>query len=263
MAKELTEIQPLLPLIERRPLGLMSDVDGTLAPIVARPEDATVPDSTRSLLRELIAKGVRVCAITGRPLETARRMMGVEGVAYAADHGLTLWADGKRESAPGLAEYEPLAVEAERELSGLVESAPGVQIENTGALLAVHYRNAEDAAAARAAILQAIGRSAAAGRFEVREGRMVVELRPPIGADKGTALAALAERLGLAAVVCLGDDVTDVDMFRAAARLPGVAEASIAVASAEAAPEVMEAADYWVGADGVQWLLGELVRALL
>ncbi|MEX0801310.1 MAG: trehalose-phosphatase [Dehalococcoidia bacterium] len=262
MAKELTGIEPLLPIIRQRPLGVMSDIDGTLAPIVARPEKATVPEPVRSLLRELLAKGVRVAAITGRPLETARRMVGVEGVAYATDHGLTLWVEGKRESAPGLAEYEPLALATERELADLAGSAPGVQIENTGALLAVHYRNAVEPEGAREAILAAIERSEAARRFEVREGRMVVELRPPIAADKGTALAALTERLGLAAAVCLGDDVTDIDMFRAAVALRGVEAVTVAVASAEAAPEVMGAADYWIAPEGVEWLLGEIAQAL-
>ena len=263
MAKALRSIEPLLPVIRRRPLGVMSDIDGTLAPIVARPEDATAPEATRRLLRQLVAKGVRVAAVTGRSLEAARRMVGVEGIAYAADHGLTLWLDGKRESAPGLAEYERLAAEAERELGGLAEA--GVQMENKGALLAAHYRNAPDRAAAREAIRAAIEGSEAARRFEAKEGRLVVELRPPIAADKGTAVEALAGRLGLAGIVCLGDDVTDIDMFRAVERLRegGVAGVSVAVASEEAAPEVMEAADFRLeGREGVEWLLGEILEAV-
>jgi trehalose 6-phosphate phosphatase len=263
MAQPLDSIQALLPVLRRRPLGVMSDVDGTLAPIVARPEDATVLEATRSLLRALVAKGVRVAAVTGRPLEVARRMVGLDEIAYAADHGLTLWLEGKRESAPGLAEYESLAAAAERELGGLLEA--GVQLENKGALLALHYRNAPAPASARETIREAIDRSEAAKRFEVREGRMVVELRPPIPADKGTAAEALAKRLGLAAIVCLGDDVTDIDMFRAAARLreQGMAGASLAVASQETPPELMAAADYRLeGREGVDWLLREIAAAV-
>jgi trehalose 6-phosphate phosphatase len=261
MAKELTDIEPLLPLLQRRPLGVMSDVDGTLSPLVARPEEARVPESTREVLRELMGKGVRVAAITGRSLAVARAMVGVEGVAYAADHGMTLWIEGRRESAPGLAEYEALARAAEGELAGL--SNVGVQIENKGALLGLHYRNADEPERAREAILARIGRSEAAGRFEVREGRMVVELRPRLVGDKGTALEALAERLGLAAIVCLGDDVTDIDMFRAARGLAAVEASSVAVASGEASAGVVEAADYALaGEGGVEWLLRELVRAL-
>jgi trehalose 6-phosphate phosphatase len=265
MAHPLTSIEPLLPVIRRRPLGLLSDIDGTLSPIVLRPEDATVPDAIRQGLRRLAAKDVKVALITGRSLDTARRMVGLDDVAYAADHGLTVWLEGNRETAPGLAEYEALARQAEDDLRVLSQTAPGVQLENKGALLAVHYRRAEGPSA-REAILEAVGRSQAAQRFRVQEGRMVVELRPPLQADKGTAVEMLIARLDLEAAICLGDDVTDVDMFAALRRLRNQglpANASVAVASREAASEVAQAADYTVeGPEGVEWLLTEIVRAL-
>jgi trehalose 6-phosphate phosphatase len=110
-----------------------------------------------------------------------------------------------------------------------------------------------------------VSESEPARRFQLHEGRLVVELRPDLGADKGTALETLAERLSLRGLLCLGDDVTDVDMFRVAERLrsQGLATVRIAVASAEAAPEVMEAADYALdGVEGVERLLGDIVKAL-
>jgi trehalose 6-phosphate phosphatase len=173
--------------------------------------------------------------------------------------------EGKEEDAPGLAQYEALARKAEEELGPLCEEASGVEIENKGPLLAVHYRRAANRTAARAAILTAIGDSEAAASFRTHEGRMVVELRPPLAVDKGTALETLAERLGLRGIVCLGDDLTDVDMFLAAERLTerGVAVATVAAASAEAAREVAETADYSVeGVEQVEWLLQEIARAL-
>ena len=264
MARALTSIEPLLPGIRRRPLGLLSDIDGTLSPIVPRPEDARVPDAIREPLRRLAAKGVKVALITGRSLDTARRMVGLDDVAYAADHGLTVWLEGRREAAPGLAEYEALARQAEGDLQGLSQTLPGVQLENKGALLAVHYRRAQGPGA-REAILEALGRSQAAQRFRVQEGRMVVELRPPLPADKGTAVEMLVDRLGLQGGICLGDDITDIDMFAALRRLrdQGLAGAAVAVVSKEAAPEVEQAADYTVeGPEGVEWLLTEIVRAL-
>lgn len=265
MARPLTSIEPLLPVLRRRPLGLVSDIDGTLSPIVERPEAATVPEPVREALRALVAKGVRVALISGRTLEAARRMVGLEEAAYAVEHGLRLWLEGREEEAPGLAQYEALARQAEGELRPLIEEAAGVQIENKGPLLAVHYRRAANRTAARALILEAIGRSEAAASFHTHEGRMVVELRPSLAVDKGTALETLVERLGLRGIVCLGDDVTDIDMFLAARRLAerGVAAATVAAASAEAAPEVAEAADYTIaGTERVEWLLREIARAL-
>ena len=266
MARQLTSIGPLLPLLRQQPFGVLSDIDGTLAPIVPRPEDARVPDNTRQLLSALVAKGAKVALISGRSLEAARSIAGLPDAAFAAGHGLTLWIDGRAEAAPGLEEYEPLALEAERELSHLAADIPGVQLENKGPLLAVHYRRTADPETAREAILAVLQRSPVAGRFWVQEGRFLVELRPPIGLDKGTALEALVERLGLKGAICLGDDITDLDMFRAAARLREegrLAAATIAVASSEAAPEVAAAADYRLADTGrVEWLLAELLRAL-
>lgn len=264
MTQPLTSIEPLLPVIRQRPLGLLSDVDGTLAPIVPRPEDARVPDSTRTLLGQLAAKGVRVALITGRRLSTARRTVGLDDVIIAAQYGLTVWLDGRIETAPGLAEYEALACQAEDELQHLSQTIPGVQVVNKEALLAIHYRRAK-APGAREEILKALAHSQAAQRFRVLEGRKVVELRPPIRADKGTALEMLVNRLGVEGVICLGDDVMDIDMFATLGRLraQGLAGATIAAVSAEAAPEVGQAADYSVeGPEGMEWLLSEIVRAL-
>jgi trehalose 6-phosphate phosphatase len=264
MARPLTSIEPLLSVIRQRPLGLLSDIDGTLAPIVPRPEDARVPDATRTLLRRLTAKGVKVALITGRRLKTARRTAGLDDITYAAQYGLTVWIDGRSELAPGLAEYEALIRQAEDDLRTLSQTMPGVEVVNKEVLLAIHYRRAEGPGA-REAILEALTRSQAAQRFRVLEGRMVVELQPPLRADKGTALEMLVGRLGVEGVICLGDDTMDIDMFVALRRLraQGLAGAAIAAASGEAAPEVEQAADYMVdGPEGVEWLLSEMVRAL-
>ena len=94
---------------------------------------------------------------------------------------------------------------------------------------------------------------------------MVIELRPPLDIDKGTAVETLADRLGIKSMICLGDDITDIDMFEATRRLrsQGLVAATVAVIAEEAAPEVAEAADYAVeGVEGVEWLLAEVVRAL-
>ncbi len=264
MVRQLSDIGPLRGLIAYPPLGIISDVDGTLAPIVPRAEDAAITPRCRTLLRDLMERGVLVALATGRPLVVARAMLGLEGAAFAANHGLSLWVGGQEETPPAVAEYVSRARESVRELAGL--DVPGVSLEEKGPVLAVHYRRAADERAAREAILAAIAGSPAARAFLVHEGRKVIELRPPLDINKGTAVAALVPRLGARALICLGDDVTDIDMFREVGRLregglPGV---SIAVRNEEAAPEVVGSADFWLdgGVSGVEWLLQELLTAL-
>ena len=253
----------MLPVLERRPLGVFSDVDGTLAPIVSRSEDAHITPRCRQLLAALIESGARVALITGRTLEDARETVDLDSVAFAASHGLEVWIQGQTERAEGVEPYVEAASSVLEQTSGL--RVDGLTVEDKGAIVAFHYRNALNEWAARAAILDAIGRSAAAERFVVHEGRKVVELRPALEVNKGTAVTDLVSRLGVKSLICMGDDVTDLDMFAAAARERdgGMAVALVAVRSPEIAREVMDAADYWVdGVGGVERLLGELVSAL-
>jgi trehalose 6-phosphate phosphatase len=263
MAVELRDIGPLRTVLRHQPLGILSDIDGTLAPIVADPSDAAVAEEIRDLLHDLVARGVRLALISGRPLQAARDIVGIEDAAYAGNHGLEFWIRGKAETPAVVAEYVARARLVLEQVGGL--HAAGVLVEDKGPVLAFHYRRAADGEAARRAILSAIEGPAAAQRFLVREGRKVIELLPPLPADKGTAVRSLVRRLGLQAVVCLGDDRTDIDMFRAVAdlRTQALDAAIVAVASEEAVPALFAAADYAVaGVEGVAWLLGEVVREL-
>jgi trehalose 6-phosphate phosphatase len=263
LAELLRDIEPLRPILSHRPLAVLSDIDGTLAPIVPDPADARVSEHARAALRALIERGVRIGLITGRDLETAQRMTGLPDAWYAANHGLTLSIGGAEETPEAVREYIPLARDVKRETAGL--EAAGVTVEDKGPVVAFHYRRAPSPAAAAAAILKAIAASPAAARFTVHEGRMVIEVRPPLDLDKGTALDELVRRMGAAAVICLGDDATDVDMFHRvrALREAGTPGAVIAVESTEASADVLANADYYVsGVEGVESLLEDVLRAL-
>jgi len=261
-ALPLTDIDPLRPLLSRRPLGLFSDIDGTLSPIVERPEDAAVTPRSRSLLERLMREGVRVALITGRPLATAQTMVGIDNAAYAANHGLEYWLDGRVELTEGVERYAALVERIVSDATHL--EAVGVQIESKGLGVAFHYRRAPDAEAARVAILQAID-SSAAQHFAISEGRKVIELRPDIPANKGTATCILAERLAVNGILCVGDDRTDLGMFQAVKNLRdrGIEGSAVAVLSSESATDLLAAGDYTVeGVQGVEWLLGEVLKAV-
>jgi trehalose-phosphatase len=263
-AKRLRGIAPLLPLLASGRLGVFSDIDGTLSPIVERPEDARVTARCRELLLRLMKKGVRVALITGRELKVARSMAQLDGVAYAASHGLEYyWVDGSIEMTVDAGPFRGIIDQLPAEAANL--GALGVTIEVKGAGVAFHYRRATDEAAAVAEIERVIRQAEASRNFKRIEGRKVIELLPNVDASKGSAARRLAERLGVKSIICLGDDRTDIDMFNAvrAVGKQGIEGRSVAVTSPEAVPELLEAADYAVdGVGGVEWLLGELADAV-
>ena len=220
--------------------AVLLDVDGTLAPIAARPEDASVPEETREELARLAARYALVACVSGRPRSEVERMVGVAGVAVVGEHGLELapeaaaWADRVAEFARGVdwpAERKPLSV-------------------------SFHFRRADDQDAARA-YLTRVADAAEAEGLVPRWGRMVLEVRPPVAADKGTAVRTLVTRAGVRRALYAGDDRTDLDAFHGLEGLElGV---RVAVGSAEAPPELLAAADLVVdGTDGVLGLLRRL-----
>jgi trehalose 6-phosphate phosphatase len=220
--------------------ALLLDVDGTLAPIVARPELAAVPEETRAELRRLLGRYALVACISGRTGADAYRLVGVDGIVYVGVHGLELAPDADAWRAPLR--------------SFAVEDWPW--IEDKGLTVAFHSREAPDDAAARARLEEIAQRAREVG-LETRWGRKVLELRPPVDADKGTAVETLLSEHGLRRALYAGDDTTDLDAFRG---LDGCEVAvRVAVASAEAPPTLAEAADLVVASPAE---LLELLRHL-
>jgi trehalose 6-phosphate phosphatase len=206
--------------------ALVLDVDGTLAPIVARPELAEVPTATRAELERLTGRYLLVACVSGRAGEDTRRLVGVQGVEYVGNHGLEL--DGRAEE---------LAGEIAR-----FRDAVGVPVEDKGLSLSYHYRGAPDETSARAMLEQVAERARAAG-LDARWGRKVLEVRPAARADKGTAVRALLERSGARRGLYAGDDTTDLDAFAGLAGAGLEHAVRVAVASEEGPVELREAAD--------------------
>jgi trehalose 6-phosphate phosphatase len=236
--------------------AILSDIDGTLAPIVERPEDAAVPPAARRVLEELSRRYALVACVSGRRAVAAREMVGVDSLLYFGNHGLERLEPGAE--APVLAAgIAPLAdgvhkLAAERFTPELQQL--GVTLEDKDAIQSFHYRRASDERKARAE-LNDVANAAVDMGLHPRWGRMVLEIRPTAGVDKGTAVAAAVEERGLAYALFGGDDTTDVDAFR---RLEGLAAEGIleeavciGVASAETPQSVVEEADVMVeGTDG-------------
>lgn len=263
MGAELTNIDPLREIIETQPLGIFSDIDGTLAPIVSDPARAAISPRAKELVERLVEGHVKVALVSGREVEVARRMVGIDGLAYAGNHGLHIWMNGREETTEAAQEYAAQARVTLEEIGGV--GYAGVEVEDKGPVLAFHYRNASDEGAAREAILGAIDRAPSAAVFGVYEGRKVIELRPPLEINKGTAILHLAEALGVRAAIAVGDDLTDIDMFRGIEQLrrAGIPGVSVAVWSEEVSVELLEVTDHYVrGVAGVEWLLESVLTGL-
>jgi trehalose 6-phosphate phosphatase len=220
--------------------AVLLDVDGTLAPIVARPELAAVPEETRAEIRRLVSRYALVACVSGRAGAEAARLVGVEGVVYVGVHGLELAPEAERWRDV----LRPFAAE------------PWPWLEDKGLTVAFHWREAEHEGEARRSLEAVASRASSAG-LEARWGRKVLELRPPVEADKGTAVRTLLAERGLQRALYAGDDTTDLDAFRG---LDGLEIAvRVAVASAEAPVGLREAADVVVASPAE---LVELLRTL-
>jgi len=199
----------------RRP-AVFLDYDGTLTPIVERPEDALLPPSTRAVI-ERLARLVPLAILSGRDLSDVRRMVGVEGITYAGSHGFdVLGSDGSARQRGR--EFLPDLDAAARELEPRLAAIPGARVERKTFAIAVHFRQVE---AERIAEVDAGVTEIAAAHPRLRRtgGKKVFELRPDIDWDKGTAVRWLLEVLGLEGTehvpIYVGDDETDEDAFRA------------------------------------------------
>ena len=248
-----------------KPWGLFADIDGTIADVVARPEDARVRAGCRRALETMAQRLPVVAIITGRDAQTAMQMVGVEGIIYFGNHGADRWERGKLSVAPG----------ARRHLGRIQKMAqmlrerlrlPGVIVEEKGVGLSIHYRMSQQPDI-RSVVLAALDDTDASQWLEIRDGKMHVDLRFPVGVDKGTVVRSLAQEFRLQGAIVLGDDLTDVDAFRAARRLQeesGVVNISVAVVGDETPEEVRQEVGYALpGVAAVEefllWLSGQVI----
>ncbi|MFJ6570091.1 trehalose-phosphatase [Streptomyces sp. NPDC091292] len=201
------------------------DFDGTLAPIVADPEQARAHPGAVPALAALAPRVRSVAVITGRPADVAVRnggfagVPGLEHLVVLGHYGAERWdAATDTVTAP---DPHPGVATARAELPGFLETAGawrGTWIEEKGRAVAVHTRRADDPQAAFDALREPLGRFAARHGLIVEPGRLVLELRPP-GMDKGVALAEYVRAVDAACVLYAGDDLGDLPAFAAVEKL--------------------------------------------
>jgi trehalose 6-phosphate phosphatase len=250
---ELAALRPLVDAPERG--AVLCDLDGTLAPIVERPEDAAVPEPTRAALRSIAGRYALVAVISGRRAADAKRIVGLDGVAYSGNHGFELMLPGESEPAPypsldGHEEDAPRFIAGHD--PGELERA-GIRVEDKGAIVALHWRGADNEGESES-LASEIANEAEWQDLVVHRGRKVLEIRPNVPINKGIAVAALIPAAPVDSALYGGDDRTDVDAFLALRTLVEDGKLNsatcVGVGSQEAPPGVTEAADLVVDGPG-------------
>ncbi len=200
---------------------LLSDYDGTLTPIVSRPEQAALSPKIKDTLRAIAqCEGVGVGIISGRSLPQTKSLVQIEGIFYAGNHGLELEGPGLEFVHPiaelGRSEIQSLA----SQLSQALEGIEGVIIENKGLTLSLHYRLVKESETeiVTDTLHKIIAPSIKEGKIKLYPGKKVWEARPSVDWGKGEAVNLLLTKVfqGKDALpIYLGDDLTDEDGFRA------------------------------------------------
>ncbi|MGD9934000.1 MAG: trehalose-phosphatase [Dehalococcoidia bacterium] len=223
----------------RGPLLIATDLDGTLAPIAQRPGDARVPTSALAVLDRLTQR-VTVAVITGRDLNTARRLVPCEGAVVVGSHGLeATFTDGLLP----LVDRSALGLALERVEQQVLTRVPSalVGVERKAISTAFHYRDAPEL---EGRLREALGDLP--DTLRLRDGRRVLEVLPNEDGGKDRALAALVNHFKPRAILVMGDDRTDAVMFEEAR---GQRERGLHVLVAgvsggdETPPEIIELSD--------------------
>jgi trehalose 6-phosphate phosphatase len=211
--------------------GIFLDFDGVLAPIVPRPEDAYPPQAARDELARLNERYGLVAVVSGRGGDDVRERVGVDGLVYVGSHGLELDRNADR--------WRHQIVEFAAEAPW-----PRAETELKGLSVAFHFRHRPDEQEAVRELEELADRAREDG-LAARFGRRVLEVLPPVGSNKGTAVRSLLPGAGLSRAFVAGDDTTDLDAFMAVEELPH--RVRVAVLAPESPPVLAEHAELVVG----------------
>jgi trehalose 6-phosphate phosphatase len=200
------------------PAAVVTDIDGTISAIAPTPAEAVVDPGAKAALGLLARRLPAVAVVSGRAPQDGAAMVGLPDLIYVGNHGLERIVRREPWTHPVAAAARPAVAAALSEIEAAARGAadvPWLLVENKGVTGTIHYRLAPDPTMA-VRFLEPLAH-AAADRHGLRLtfGRMIFELRPALAVDKGTAIRDLVTDFGLRGIVFFGDDVTDVDAFRA------------------------------------------------
>jgi trehalose 6-phosphate phosphatase len=242
----------------------MVDFDGTISEIAPTPQEAVVSPKAAESLKALASRLELVSVISGRPAHDVRDKVGVGGLVYVGNHGAEYLDGGRLSHAPGLSEYREALEAVFDHLRSTVDAA-GLLWEDKHFGLSVHYRMAGDPVQARKMLADALASAPGAGKLDILWGKMVVEVRPASGVDKGYAVRRLVREHRLESVIVVGDDTTDLAAFAALVELRRQGDlqgAAVAVLHPDSPEQLARSADYSLrGVPEVEVFLRRLSKA--
>lgn len=207
------DVDAMIDALTERPgeTAILVDFDGSLAPIVDRPEDAGALPEAINVLRQLVGVMGRVGIVSGRPVDFLARNADVPGLVIAGLYGMELLVGGERRVDPRVVPYAEAVAAAADEADARL---PGVIVERkSGVSVTLHWRTAPDQADEVVAVASELAQRYGLAQLPTRAA---IELRPPVAIDKGTAIDTLVE--GYAVGAFAGDDTGDLPAFAALAR---------------------------------------------
>lgn len=239
-----TASETLLEIVQAPRFGLLSDFDGTLCHFRPYPEMPHMTERNEKLIIELAKASTVVALISGRAALELESMVKLPGIVYVGNHGLEELRDGKVIVVEAAREWEERMNGFYHELGE--PTIPGVRHQFKRVTMSVTYRYADQPEKVRLQLLEKLQAINEKYGFSLSEGRTIWEVKPPIEANKGTAIAVLVKEHKLDSAIYLGDDFTDVSAFesikalRAAGRIKGL---TVAVLGETDVPLVRETAD--------------------
>jgi trehalose 6-phosphate phosphatase len=253
----------LLELAEMGRMALYTDIDGTICPIAPTPAEAFVLPGATESLNAIRMHGVRVVAISGRAAEDARQLVGLPDIDYAGNHGFELMTASGRVISEDVAAASLSVKAALGEVEALAAALPaGILIEDKAYTGSIHYRLTADPGASAVVLRAVLSDIADRHGLLLTQGRLVFELRPRLDINKGVFVTNDVRLHGIKTAAFLGDDITDLDGFRALRMLTEsgelLASASIGVRAPESPVRLLAESDLLV--DNVAGMVVELQR---
>jgi trehalose 6-phosphate phosphatase len=241
--------------------ALVLDFDGTLAPIVDDPAAARMSPDLAEPLAVLAEALAAVAVVSGRPAAFLGEHAAVPGVRLLGVYGTEEWRDGAAVARPELERWQPVLDTARDRIAAALEGHPGLLLEDKGLAIALHWRNAPNRETAGAYVDRLLADIAVETGLAQEPGKFVLELRPAVALDKGSAVRTIIQDAVVRTLVYAGDDKGDLAAFAAARAAGGVA---VAVDhGAETPDEVRDAADVILdGTDAMATWLRDLAADL-